>query len=149
MKQCNNKILVVLGLSILLFTLIFACGKDKTPTEPEPQRQEISWLNESFTVGPGNYKAYYGDLQQGDTLNLEITLLQGDFIAQVLVVDETNFNKWLNNEAFSAIFYRTNSTGGNFKASVPSNGTYYFVVYNSAVIVTIEVSAEVTIIRWS
>jgi len=152
MKHYNNKILVVLGLSVLLLSLIFACSKH-TSTEPEPtpekHRQQFDWLNESFTVSAGYYRYYTQDLEALDTLDVEISLLQGDYIGYFFIADETNYLKWKASDPYTTLLSRTNSTGGNFNITIPSYDKYYFVVYNTAFIVTIEVHASITVIRWS
>lgn len=156
MKHYNNKILVVLGLSILLLYLIFTCSKKTAIEPPEKHRQQFDWLNENFTVSAGYYKYFTKDLKALDTLDIEISLLQGDYIGYFFIADERNYLKWKAGDPYTVLLSRQNSTGGTFTVTIPipssiipSYDKFYFVVYNTAFIVTIEVQARITVIRWT
>ena len=150
MKQ---KRLSIISFFFVLLFILFGCSGDDdngngSPTEPEPERKEINWLNESVTVSAGYYQPYSKNLQQGDSLDIQISLLQGDYIGLFFVADETNYYKWKANETYYTLLYRVNSTGGSFNIRIPSDGTYYYVIYNTAYLVSIEVYSKITIIRW-
>ncbi len=148
MKHYNNKILVVLGLSILLLYLIFTCSKKTAIEPPEKHRQQFDWVNENFTVSAGYYKYFTEDLRALDTLDIEISLLQGDYIGYFFIADETNYLKWKAGDPYTVLLSRQNSTGGTFTVTVPSYDKFYFVVYNTAFLVTIEVHARIKVTRW-
>lgn len=156
MKHYNNKILVILGLSILLLYLIFTCSKETPIEPPEKHRQQFDWLNENFMVSAGYYKYFTKDLKALDTLDIEISLLQGDYIGYFFIADETNYLKWKAGNPYTVLLSRQNSTGGTFTVTIPipswiipSYDKFYFVVYNTAFIVTIEVQARIKVTRWT
>ena len=102
----------------------------------------------SLTPLPSSYEARSKSLQSGDVLSIGVSLQQGDYIHTFFLADEVNYLKWKAGESCSTLLCRNHSAGGNFEVTIPSNGLYYFVVYNDAILVTIKVQVKITGKRW-
>ncbi len=149
MGNYKNK-LVVLALCIFLAFLLSDCSK-KTSSEPSPekQKQQFDWVNESFTIHADSSKYFSSELIIYDTLNIEISVIKGDYIQYFFFTNEYNFHKWEAGEPHGVYLSRTQSEGGTFTSVIPYDFKGYFVFYNSPLIDSIEVQARITVTRWT
>jgi len=64
--------------------------------------------------------------------------------------EASEFEHWKNGENWITVWSVQNFSGivGSWSAEVPSDGTYYFVMYNDAVVITIKASVLLKEIWW-
>ncbi len=115
-------------------------------------RYVLNWTDTTWVVSAGNHRWSSWNLSTGDSLEIQATLTQGDYIARTFIANETEYYKWKadhSDPSFSPIFDKKNSTGGGiWRTQVPTNAKYYLVIYNDAIFATIKINFKVDRIVW-
>jgi hypothetical protein len=148
-----RKAMVYSVLLLLILGFLLGCGDDE-PTSPggggpSPERQVYTWVNAEWSVGPSSYKYVSRHFSVGDTLNISVTLRQGDYIAALFFADAAEFQHWQDGEACYPIWSRNDFQGmGSWSVRVPVTDTYYFVMYNDAILATIKAELRLDVIWW-
>lgn len=95
----------------------------------------INIVDGTIAVPAGHYHYYWNTVPAGGT-SLSIT---GSFIAsggttndiEVLVMNQTSYESWINGYQVSTYFDSGRVSVGNIYAPLPSSGTYYLIYDNS------------------
>ena len=87
-------------------------------------------INETTSVPILSFKSYYLNVETDQlTIKLSINVYMGDITVGVL--DETNYNIWVDGNDAQAYLVRNNIMSGDFEVELGSAGIYYIVLDNS------------------
>lgn len=95
-------------------------------------------------VGVGQQSVFHGELQlsantyqsvdfdatAGDTLAGDVLVTEGGTLSTFLWLDQANYQKFVANQAFTALFQRDNSAQVSLRQPVAAAGKYYLVFLN-------------------
>jgi hypothetical protein len=101
------------SLLIILFSLSVAANA---------QQQESTTIN----LRPGGYWSIYIKNKQGGVFN---GAFAADTRVEVYILDDSNYNAWLNNQSFSSVYSSQRTTRGTFNYRL-GKGIWHLVVSN-------------------
>jgi len=139
------KIRTIIVLIIVTLTIIVAgCS-----ISPKPVRNITPWVDSDWTTSAGHFTYMSRKFDAGDTLDINLILRAGNYAATVFFADSLEYAHWVNNENSYLLWKKDHFVGeGSYTVGVPTDGKYYFVVYNDAFFATIKLSVLLKVISW-
>ncbi|MCX6842933.1 MAG: Ig-like domain-containing protein [candidate division WOR-3 bacterium] len=82
-------------------------------------------------VAAQSREAVQFDAQAGDTLSGDAQVASGGTLSSFMWLDNDNYQKYVANQAYTALFQRDNFTQTSMRQAVPATGGYYIVFVNA------------------
>jgi hypothetical protein len=82
-------------------------------------------------VAAGGREAVQFDAQAGDTLAGDAQVASGGALSSFMWLDNDNYQKFVVNQAYTALFQRDNFSQMSMRQAVPATGKFYLVFVNA------------------
>jgi hypothetical protein len=140
------KIRTIIVLIMVTLTIMVVTG---CLISPKPVRSIATWVDNDWTTYARSWSCISRNFEAGDTLEINLILRAGDYADKVFFTDSSEYAHWANNENSYLLWKKDHFVGaGSYTVRVPTDGKYYFVVYNDAYFATIKLSVLLKVISW-
>lgn len=102
-------------------------------------------INEEVNVPALSYMSYYFDIDT-DYITIELSITAYLFDISVYVMDDNNYNKWVQGQSAQVYFQRHELLDGDYSIDLGLAGVYYIVLDNTDSILSSVVKIKVSII---
>ncbi len=102
-------------------------------------------INEEVNVPPLSYMSYYFDIDT-DYITIDLSIKAYLFDISVYVMDDHNYNKWVQGQSAQAYFQRQGLLDGDYSIDLGLAGVYYIVLDNTDSLFSSTVKIKVSVI---
>jgi hypothetical protein len=124
--------IVGIRLGFLLLVKLFSPEGSSLPISLTPSWHLIKSTSQTLAIPASSYRTLTWSFPQNVKVEGEIELIEGDDISYFYVMDEENFYRFESEETFNYIEGGKALVSYPFEFTISKEGTYYFVIGNSA-----------------